>query len=156
MPSTYILMKTKQSDYNCRCICNILTKLSLSKPLLKSSKIRMTILSLFILPYEIIILMPSMSPPFTMRRPPYIGLERPNHLRDTWDRLKILLLQLWIFPKIKPWPQIWIQPTSEIKGILPWFLSTVQNSLKQANAPSKWGTECCNTPPKQGRDIGTP
>jgi hypothetical protein len=33
-----------------------------------------------------------------MRRPPYIGLERPNHLRDLWDKLRILLLQLWIFP----------------------------------------------------------
>jgi hypothetical protein len=37
---------------------------------------------------------------FTMRRPPYISLERPNHLKYIWDKLRILLLQLRIFPKI--------------------------------------------------------
>jgi hypothetical protein len=29
-------------------------------------------------------------------------LERPNHLRDLWDKLRIPLLQLWISPKIMP------------------------------------------------------
>jgi hypothetical protein len=48
--------------------------------------------SMINLPYEIITLMPSMSPPFTMKRPPYIGLEMPNHLTYSWDRLRILLL----------------------------------------------------------------
>jgi hypothetical protein len=55
-----------------------------------------------IIPYDIISLMPSMSPHFTMRRPPYIGSERPNYLRYSWDRLRIFLHQLWILPKIQP------------------------------------------------------
>jgi hypothetical protein len=38
--------------------------------------------------------------PFTMRRTPYITLERSNHLRDLWDKLRIPLLQLRILMAI--------------------------------------------------------
>ena len=112
----------------------------------------MTMLSLIILPYEIISLMPSMYLSFTMWRPPYIGFERPNHLRYSWDKLRNFLHQLWILPKIQPWPQVRIKLNLEMRGSFPWFSSTVQNSLKQARTPSKWGTECCNAPPKEGRE----
>jgi hypothetical protein len=126
-------MKTKQSAYNCRCRCNSLTKLSLSKPLLKCSTIKMTILSLIILPYEIISLMPSMSPPFTMRRPPYIGFERPNHLRDSWDRLRIFLHQLWILPKIQALTSDSNQTDFRDKGDLPLISSTTQRSPRMVH-----------------------
>ena len=93
---------------------------------------------------------PSIS--FTMRKPPYISLERPNHLIDIWDKLRIPPLQLWIFPKIMPRPQIWIQPTSEIEGILPWFISTNQHSLRKGSAPLKGCTERFNAPPKKAME----
>jgi hypothetical protein len=42
-------------------------------------------------------------PPFTMRKPAYIALERLNHLRYHWGELRIFLLELGIFPKIMAW-----------------------------------------------------
>ena len=88
------------------------------------------------------------SPTFTMRRPPYIGLERPNHLRYLWGKLRILLLQLWIFPKIMAWPRIQIQLPSKIEGISSWFSSTSQNSLRKGSAPPKGAPEHYSAPLK--------
>ena len=146
----YILMKTKQSSYSYRCRGSSFTKLSLSRPLLKSSMIRMTKTFTDKSPlwdHKFDALHVS---PFTMKRPPYIGLERPNQLRYSWDRLNIFIHQLWILPKMHPWPQIWIQLTPKMRGISPWFSSTVEYSLKHAITPSKWCIECCNAPPKGG------
>ena len=83
----------------------------------------------------------NLSSPFTMRRPLYISLERPNHLRDLWDKLRISLLQLRIFPKIMPWDHIRIQPPSDIEGIFPSFFSTNQISPRKGSTPPKGAPE---------------
>ena len=93
----------------------------------------------------------NISSPFTMRRPLYISLERPNQLRDIWDKLMISLLQLRIFPKIMPWDHIRIQPTSNIEGIFPSFFSTNQTSPRKGSTPPKGEPERYNTPPKKAR-----
>ena len=87
-----------------------------------------------------------------MRRPPYISFERPNHLRDLWDKLRIPLLQLWIFPKIMPWPLIRIQPPSKIERILPWFPPTNQISPIKGQCSLKRGTERWNAPLEEGTE----
>ena len=146
----FILMKTKQSAYNHRCRCNSFTKISLSRPLLKSSTIGMTVTFTDNSPlWDHKFDASKLHLLFTMRRPPYISLERPNHLIDYWDKLRIFLLQLWILPKIQPWPHIRIQLISKMKGIFPWFSSTTQNFIKPASAPLEWVTEHCNAPPKE-------
>jgi hypothetical protein len=87
-----------------------------------------------------------------MRRPPYIGLERPNHLRYIWGKLRIFLLQLWIFPKIMALPRIRIQLPPEIEGIFPSFFSTNQISPRKGSAPPKGAPENYNAPPKKERE----
>ena len=84
-------MKTKQSAYN-HDVDAVAFPSSLFPTLFSNNPHKNDDASMINLPYEIISLMPSMYPHFTMRRPPYIGLERPNHLRYSWDKLRILLL----------------------------------------------------------------
>jgi hypothetical protein len=88
-----------------------------------------------------------------MRRPPYITLERPNHLRDIWDKWRILLLQLRIFPKIIPLPSIQIQPPSEIEGLFLDLSQQTKKSLRKYSAPPKGCIECSKTPPKRPREC---
>jgi hypothetical protein len=78
--------------------------------------------------------------PFTMRRPPYIILERPNHLRDIWDKLRIPLLQFGcplrsclelIFKSNQP---------QRLRGFSLDFLQQTKFHPKKAISPSK-GTQ---------------
>ena len=94
----------------------------------------------------------NLSSHFTMRRPLYISLERPNHLRHLWDKLRISLLQLRIFPKIMPWDHIQIQPPSDIEGIFPSFFLTNQISPRKISAPPNGTPECYNIPSKKARE----
>jgi hypothetical protein len=76
-------------------------------------------------------------PPFTMRKPAYIALERLNHLRYLWGELRIFLLELGIFPKIMAGLGIRIQLPSKIEKIFPPFFSTNQLLPRIGSAPSK-------------------
>lgn len=85
-----------------------------------------------------------------MRRPPYIILERPNHLRDLWDKLRIPLLQLRIFPKIMPWPSIWIQLPSGVEGFFPYLPQQTQNLPKKRVALAQKGAQGAQALPQRG------
>ena len=39
-----------------------------------------------------------------------------------------------------------------MRGIFPWFSSIAQDFLKQPSTPPELGTECCNAPPKDGKE----
>jgi hypothetical protein len=81
-----------------------------------------------------------------MRNPAYIALERLNHLRYLWGELRILLLELGIFPVIMAWPRIQIQLPSKIENIFPPFFSTNQLLPRIGSAPSKGLSERYNAP----------
>ena len=85
-------------------------------------------------------------PLFTMRKPAYIALERINHLRYIWGELRILLLELGIFPKIMVGLGVRIQLPSKIEKIFLSFSSTDQLLARIGSALSKGMSECYSAP----------
>ena len=166
-------MKTKRSAYNCRCRCSNLTKLSLSNPLLKWSTNKMTMLHWLSLLWDhkfdaFNVLLQyhfswdhkfgiSKTPcHFTMRRPPYISLERPNHLRYSWDRLRILLHQLWIFIRSILELRFESNQLHRWGGVLPNFPQQHKISSNNPALPQNGAQSVAMLPQRRERKGGTP